>query len=78
MQVQELNELASWFKKNVLDIGESDNDVEVDALEDEDHDGVGLDDAVNVNFVGTVEYSEKTRKQDELSLLEFIVGIDNM
>ena len=62
MQVQEFDDLANWFKKNVLDIQNLDDDI------------TGLDEYEDSSRAETVE--QVNEQDDELSLFEYIIGID--
>lgn len=64
MQVQELDDLANWFKRNVLEIQNLDDDV-MDQWEYEE--------------ALTAEALEQLKQaDDEFGLLEYIIGIDGM
>jgi len=64
MQVQELDDLANWFKKNVLEIQSLDDDV-MDQREYEE--------ALSAEALEQLKEAD-----DELGLLEYIIGIDGM
>jgi len=64
MQVQELDDLANWFKKNVLEIQSLDDDV-MDQREYEE--------ALSAEALEQLKQAD-----DELGLLEYIIGIDGM
>ena len=64
MQVQELDDLANWFKKNVLEIQSLDDDV-MDQQEYEE--------ALSAEALEQLKEAD-----DELGLLEYIIGIDGM
>ena len=73
MQVEELNDLADWFKTNVFNFHKGDegfDDVSaVDSLyHNNDSDAADND----------VADEAQARRAEELSLLEFIIGIDNI
>ena len=64
MQVQEFEDLADWFKKNVL---------EIQSL---DYDPIDL---VNYEEFSGAETAEKVNEQDdELRIIEYIIGVDGM
>lgn len=64
MQVQELDDLANWFKKNVLEIQSLDDDV-MDQREYEE--------ALSAEALEQLKEAD-----DEFGLLEYIIGIDGM
>jgi len=64
MQVQELDDLANWFKKNVLEFQSLDDDV-MDQREYEE--------ALSAEALEQLKEAD-----DELGLLEYIIGIDGM
>ena len=64
MQFQELDDLANWFKKNVLEIQSLDDDV-MDQREYEE--------ALSAEALEQLKQAD-----DELGLLEYIIGIDGM
>ena len=64
MQVQELDDLANWFKKNVLEIQSLDDDV-MDQREYEE--------ALSAEALEQLKQAD-----DEFGLLEYIIGIDGM
>jgi len=64
MHVQELDELASWFKKNVLEIQSLDDDV------------VDMGGYEEFSRAETVE--QVNEQDDELRLIEYIIGVNGM
>ena len=64
MQVQELDDLANWFKKNVL---------EIQSLEDDVMDEREYEEALSAEALEQLKEAD-----DELGLLEYIIGIDGM
>jgi len=64
MQVREFDDLANWFKKNVL---------EIQSL---DYDPVDLVNHEEFSRAGTVE--KVNEQDDELRLIEYIIGVDGM
>ena len=64
MQVQELDDLANWFKKNVLEIQSLDDDV----MDQREH-----EEALSAEALEQLKQAD-----DELGLLEYIIGIDGM
>ena len=73
MQVEELNDLADWVKTNVLNFHESDEDTDDVSAADALHHDDDADAATN-----DVADEAHARRAEELSLLEFIIGIDNI
>ncbi|MEP3889749.1 MAG: hypothetical protein ABJN69_04730 [Hellea sp.] len=72
MQVQELNDLADWFKKNVLNFHESKEDADDIFLEITPHYSNQAD-AAAIDMTDVIQ----AKWDEELSLLEFIIGIDS-
>ena len=64
MQVQELDDLANWFKKNVLEIQSLDDDV----MDQREH-----EEALSAEALEQLKQAD-----DEFGLLEYIIGIDGM
>ena len=64
MQVQELDDLANWFKKNVLEF-QSLDDYVMDQWEHEE--------ALSAEALEQLKQAD-----DEFGLLEYIIGIDGM
>ena len=64
MQVQELDDLANWFKMNVLEIQSLDDDV----MDQREH-----EEALSAEALEQLKQAD-----DELGLLEYIIGIDGM
>ena len=64
MQVQELDDLANWFKMNVLEIQSLDDDV----MDQREH-----EEALSAEALEQLKEAD-----DELGLLEYIIGIDGM
>lgn len=64
MQVQELDDLANWFKKNVLEFQSLDDDV----MDQREH-----EEALSAEALEQLKEAD-----DELGLLEYIIGIDGM
>ena len=64
MQVQELDDLANWFKKNVL---------QIQSLEDDVMDQREYEEALSAEALEQLKEAD-----DELGLLEYIIGIDGM
>jgi len=73
MQVQELDDLADWFKKNVLDIHKIDD--EINGLEA--HKESSYIEAVDVSNA-RLNVEQLKEPNDELSLIEYIIGIDGI
>ena len=64
MQVQEFDDLADWFKKNVLDVQSLDY-TPVDLVNYEE-------------FTGAETFEKVNEQDDELRLIEYIIGVDGM
>ena len=64
MQVQELDDLANWFKKNVLEFQSLDDDV----MYQREH-----EEALSAEALEQLKEAD-----DELGLLEYIIGMDGM
>jgi len=64
MQVQELDDLANWFKKNVLEFQSLDDDV----MDQREH-----EEALSAEALEQLKQAD-----DEFGLLEYIIGIDGM
>jgi len=72
MRVQEFDNLADWFKENVLDVQSMDDEsynheVHVESQTD-------LDDVDQVHPV----VEKPTEAEEELSLIEYIIAIDQI
>jgi len=74
MKVQELNDLANWFKANVLDLSE-DDDMDIGATEDE---ALEYESDAYVILPENSHSNAIARHNDEQDLFEFIIGVDGM
>jgi len=73
MQVQELDDLTDWFKKNVLDIHKIDDEI----TDLEAHKDLSYIEAVDVSNT-RLNVEQLKEPNDELSLIEYIIGIDGI
>lgn len=72
MRTQEFNNLADWFKENVLDIPcTNDESYAPDMYEKPHLDTNNIDN-------GHLELGEPSEAEAELSLIEYIIGIDEI
>ena len=70
MRIQEFDNLADWFKENVLDVPSTNDESYVfEAYEKPD-----IDDASSTHSVA----KKPTEAEDELSLIQYIIGIDEI
>jgi hypothetical protein len=69
MRVKELDDLAAWFKKNVLDVGHCDDADASDVVSYEE-----VSKAIN----GEIDVDPQDELDDELSIIEYIIGVDDI
>lgn len=70
MRIQEFDNLADWFKENVLDVPNTNDESYVFEVYEEPD----IDDASLAHSVA----EKPTEADDELSLIQYIIGIDEI
>lgn len=72
MRIREIDDLADWFKVNVWEVRSADSQT-YDRADYENSDGLNTD---VINTDSNIE--ALTVANDELSLIEYIIGIDGI
>ncbi len=77
MRVYELDSLADWFKENVLEIHQAEDDINAEGAY-----GLSTNDEVYSEAFDDAQASlifEQAQEQDDqISLIEYIIGIDEI